>query len=144
MNPRCRVEAGGGSGVGCEASGVEKGGSQPGRGEKSASPLDVDQVTTHIPNQLSPHQAHAPDRPTYPDCPDSRDLRRQRPECHHHSINRVLQIQNFPSGVDLYLLQEVAERDGFGDFGDGADFRGEIGSELVHDPCEFSPGSFDV
>jgi hypothetical protein len=58
---------------------------------------------------------------------DTGDFGRQRSQSDHHPIDRIFEIQDFTTRIDLDLFAEIAECDCFGDFGDGSDLGCEIG-----------------
>src|SRR5581483_8493850 len=49
-----------------------------------------------------------------------------------HRVDRVLQLQDFPAGIDGDLLGQVAVGHGRGHFGDVADLGGEVAGHRVH------------
>jgi hypothetical protein len=75
---------------------------------------------------------------------DARYLSRERAQSYDHAIYRVLEVEDLAARVDLDLLGEVAEGDGFCDERDGAHLRCQVGGELVHDTGELAPGAFDI
>ena len=72
------------------------------------------------------------------------DFRGERVELVHHDVDRVLQLEDLPLGVDGDLLRQVAASDGGGDIGDVADLPGEVGGHAVDVVGEVLPGAADA
>jgi hypothetical protein len=75
---------------------------------------------------------------------DARDLGGEGPEPDDHAVDGVLEIQDLASSGDLDLFGEIAQGDGFRDFGDRTHLARQVRGELVHDARQFAPGAFDV
>lgn len=75
---------------------------------------------------------------------DPRDLCSKCTEPDNHPVDGVLQIQDFTTGVDIDLLGQVSQRDGFGDRCNASDLTGQVGGKFVDRSRQFAPSSFDV
>ena len=75
---------------------------------------------------------------------DTCDLCSQCTKSDNHSIYSVLQVQNFTAGIDVDLLGQIAEGDGFRDRRDTAHLICQVGGQFVDDAGQFAPCSFDV
>ena len=70
-------------------------------------------------------------------------LRHNCPEQDNHSIGVDFQIEDLAVGVNLNLLREVAEGNGFDDLSDRADLGCYVHRKVLHDTRELTPCCFD-
>src|SRR5581483_6760065 len=88
---------------------------------------------------LTPELAFSPDFAS-----NARHLGGERVELIDHSIDRVLQLEDFATRVDCNFRCQIAFRNRSGNASDIADLIGKIRSHGVHGICEIFPGSGDA
>lgn len=75
---------------------------------------------------------------------DTSDFCSQTFQPDHHSIDGILEFQNFATSIDFGLPTKATASDGFDDFSNGADLGSEDGGEVIDSCREFAPCAFKI
>ena len=68
----------------------------------------------------------------------------QRPQPDHHAIDSIFQVEDLATRIDINLLGQIPQGNGFGDTCDIANLVGQICGKLVDDTSELTPRAFDI